>query len=50
MHTFPQASWKLTDFAGHRKVNSVTKTDTFAILSFAMDDPILCYRLLYRQS
>lgn len=37
MHTFSQASWKLTDFTDHRKVNSVTKTDTFAILSFAMD-------------
>ena len=37
MHTFSQASWKLTDFTDHRKVNSVTKTHTFAILSFAMD-------------
>ena len=31
MHTFSQASWRLADFIEHRKVDSVTKTDTFAI-------------------
>ena len=38
MHTFSQASWKLTDFTDYRKVNSVTKTDTFTIPG--MDDCI----------